>query len=261
MFGFSRSNDAAEHDVNYGQTISVVWSFILTATVVGIYFLVYLNWVSLPTGLTTTDEASNPGRFIAQVAKENLAVLTSQGPRVGGSPNNEIFTVDFLHSTIEDIASKANPVHQFEFLVQKQDGDSFFNYSTYPMTSVFQGIQNVLVKVTPAGAPEPENYLMLSSHFDSVPQSPGAGDDGTMTVVMLEILRQLSLDRSAYRHGIVFVFNGFEENALQGAAAFILHPWWDRVRAFINMDVAANGGREIMFQAGPNFSFLMEVSA
>ncbi|XP_065086204.1 endoplasmic reticulum metallopeptidase 1-like [Ochlerotatus camptorhynchus] len=253
-----KDGDAAELDVNYGQTISVVWSFILTATVVGIYFLVYLNWVSLPTGLTTTDEASNPGRFIAQVAKENLAILTSQGPRVGGSPNNEIFTVDFLQSTVEHIASRANSVHHFEILVQKQDGDSFFNYSTYPMTSVFQGIQNVLVKVTPAGAPEPENYLMLSSHFDSVPQSPGAGDDGTMTVVMLEILRQLSLDSNAYRHGIVFVFNGFEENALQGAAAFILHPWWDRVRAFINMDVAANGGREIMFQAGPDFSFFME---
>ncbi|XP_062549574.1 endoplasmic reticulum metallopeptidase 1-like [Armigeres subalbatus] len=264
MFKSCRKNQqlneesSGERDINQGQSISVIWGFVLTVAVVGIYFLVYLNWISLPTGLTTTDEASNPGRFIAQVAKENLAVLTSNGPRVGGSSNNEEFTVNFLHRTINDIVEGANSRHQFEIEVQRQNGSAFFNFQNYPMTSVYQGVQNVLVKMTPAGVAEPQHYLMLSSHFDSVPQSPGAGDDGTMTVVMLEILRQLSKDDRLYQHGIVFVFNGFEENALQGAHAFILHPWWDRVRAFINMDVAANGGREIMFQAGPKFSFLME---
>ncbi|XP_055601479.1 endoplasmic reticulum metallopeptidase 1-like [Uranotaenia lowii] len=255
----ANADEAVEPDYDKGQSISVIWAFVLTAAVVGLYFLVYLNWVSLPTGLTTTDEPSNPGRFIAQRARENLANLTSNGPRVGGSPTNEILTVNFLRSTIEDIIREANPVHRIEVEVQQQDGHMFFNYLNYPMTSTYQGVQNVLVKLTPATGPEPENYLMLGSHFDSVPQSPGAGDDGTMTVVILEILRQLSLDSTPYRHGIVFVLNGFEENGLQGAHAFMAyHRWWNRVRAFINMDVAANGGREIMFQAGPKFSFLME---
>ncbi|XP_058834185.1 endoplasmic reticulum metallopeptidase 1-like [Topomyia yanbarensis] len=254
-----KADRAAETDENYGLTISIVWSFIITAIVIGIYFLVYLNWSSLPTGLTIAEEQANPGRFIAQVAKNNLAVLTSNGPRVGGSANNEIFTVNFLRSTIEAIIAKANPVHKFELEVQQQDGYMYLDYTVYPQTSVYQGIQNVVVKVTPAGSPEPQNYLMLSSHFDSVPQSPGAGDDGTMTVVMLEILRQISMDTTPYQHGIVFVFNSPEENTLQGAHAFMAHHrWWENVRAFINMDVAANGGREIMFQAGPKFSFLME---
>ncbi|XP_055537804.1 endoplasmic reticulum metallopeptidase 1-like [Wyeomyia smithii] len=254
-----KADRAAETDENYGLTISSVWSFIITGLVIGIYFLVYLNWISLPTGLTIANEESNPGRFIAEVAKNNLAILTSQGPRVGGSYTNEVFTVNFLRQTIENIMAKANPVHKFELEVQQQNGHMFLNYTVYPQTSVYQGIQNVVVKVTPAGAVEPENYLMLSSHFDSVPQSPGAGDDGTMTVVMLETLRQISLDDSPYQHGIVFVFNGLEENTLQGSHAFMAyHRWWENVRAFINMDVAANGGREIMFQAGPKFSFLMQ---
>ncbi|XP_039438104.1 endoplasmic reticulum metallopeptidase 1-like [Culex pipiens pallens] len=253
-----KSDRAAEQDESYGQTISVLWSFAITAAVIGLYFLVYLNWVTLPTALTTSDQAGNPGRFIAQVAKENLVTLTSNGPRVGGGQTNEVFTVNFLRSTIENIIAEANPVHKFELEVQQQRGSMLFDYISYPMTSAYQGVQNVLVKITPATGPEPQHYLMLSSHFDSVAQSPGAGDDGTMTVVMLEVLRQLSLDSTAYQHGVVFVFNGFEENGLQGAHAFVLHPWWDRVRTFINMDVAANGGREIMFQAGPYYSFLME---
>ncbi|EDS39430.1 conserved hypothetical protein [Culex quinquefasciatus] len=253
-----KADRAAELDGSYGQTISVMWSFAITAGVIGLYFLVYLNWSSLPTALTTSDQAGNPGRFIAQVAKENLVTLTSNGPRVAGGDVNEVFTVNFLRSTIEKIIAGANPAHKFELEVQQQDGNMFFGYELYPMTSVYQGVQNVVVKLTPAAGPEPENYLMIGTHFDSVAQSPGAGDAGTMVVVMLEILRQLSLDSTAYQHGVVFVFNGFEENALQGAHAFTQHRWWERIRTFINLDSSSSGSREVMFQAGPYYSFLME---
>lgn len=211
-----------------------------------------LSWSSLPTPLETRDEAANPGRFIAQVAKENLIALTSNGPRVGGSDNNEVFSTDFLRMKIRDIIAQANPVHRIEFETQQQDG--------HIMRNVYRGLQNVLVKMTPAGLPEPENYLMLSSHYDSVPQSPGAGDAGGMIVVMLEVLRKMSQDSVHYQHGIVFVFNNFEEKGLIGAHAFAgYHRWWKKVRAFINMDAAASGGREVMFQAGPKYSFLMKV--
>ncbi|XP_055623896.1 endoplasmic reticulum metallopeptidase 1-like [Toxorhynchites rutilus septentrionalis] len=238
-------------DENSTQVISVVWAFVITVAIVGIFFLVQLSWTSLPTPLHSKDELSNPGRFIAQVAQENLVALTSNGPRVGGSYNNEVFTTDFLRMRIAEIISQANPVHKIELETQKQNG--------YINRNVYREVQNVLVKMVPAGLPEPDNYLMLSSHYDSVPQSPGAGDAGGMIVVMLEVLRKLSQDSAHYQHGIVFVFNNLEEKGLIGAHAFAgYHRWWGKVRAFINMDAAASGGREIMFQAGPKYSFLMK---
>ena len=131
--------------------------------------------------------------------------------------------------------------------MQRAYGDMYLDYEKYPQTSVYQGIQNVVARIVPAQGSDPDNYLMLSSHFDSVPQSPGAGDDGTMSVIMLEVMRQLVQSKRSYEHGLVFVFNGCEENTLQGSHAFVAHHrWFAKVRTFINMDVAANGGRDIM---------------
>ncbi|ETN66277.1 hypothetical protein AND_001924 [Anopheles darlingi] len=258
--------DPTQEPVSKRQTagasdkIAVWWIFGLTGIVVGIYFLVYWNWVSMPTALRLTDEPTHSERFIAALAKQHLLEMSSVGPRVAGSYANEVLTVGFLRRVIQAIADNANPVHRVELEVQQAYGHMFLDYEKYPQTSVYRGIQNVVVRLVPSGGvAEPEHFLMLSSHFDSVPQSPGAGDDGTMSVIMLEVLRKLSQHPQPFAHGIVFVFNGCEENTLQGSHAFVAyHPLFQRVRTFINMDVAANGGRDIMFQAGPKYSFLME---
>uniref|UniRef100_A0A182U8W9 FXNA-like protease n=1 Tax=Anopheles melas TaxID=34690 RepID=A0A182U8W9_9DIPT len=240
--------------------ISPWWLLGLSGAVAGVYFLVYWNWAAMPIALRRADELTHPDRFIAEVAKQHLFEMSNVGPRVAGSYANEIVTVQFLLRVIDEIAAEANPAaHRVEVEVQRAYGDMYLDYEKYPQTSVYQGIQNVVARIVPAQGSEPDNYLMLSSHFDSVPQSPGAGDDGTMSVIMLEVMRQLTQSKRSYEHGLVFVFNGCEENTLQGSHAFVAHHrWFAKVRTFINMDVAANGGRDIMFQAGPKYSFLME---
>ncbi|XP_040157740.1 endoplasmic reticulum metallopeptidase 1-like [Anopheles arabiensis] len=240
--------------------ISPWWLLALSGAVAGVYFLVYWNWAAMPIALRRADELTHPDRFIAEVAKQHLFEMSNVGPRVAGSYANEIVTVQFLLRVIDEIAAEANSAaHRVEVEVQRAYGDMYLDYEKYPQTSVYQGIQNVVARIVPAQGSDPDNYLMLSSHFDSVPQSPGAGDDGTMSVIMLEVMRQLAQGKRSYEHGLVFVFNGCEENTLQGSHAFVAHHrWFAKVRTFINMDVAANGGRDIMFQAGPKYSFLME---
>uniref|UniRef100_A0A182R0B6 FXNA-like protease n=1 Tax=Anopheles farauti TaxID=69004 RepID=A0A182R0B6_9DIPT len=241
------------------KKMSTWWLVAITSAVVAIYLLVYWNWMSMPIALRRADEERHPQRFIAEVAKQHLFEMSNVGPRVAGSHANEVVTVQFLLRVINEIAANAHPAQRVEVEVQQAYGSMFLDYEKYPQTSVYQGIQNVVARIIPAQKSEPANYLMLSSHFDSVPQSPGAGDDGTMSVIMLEILRQMALNARPYQHGVVFVFNGCEENTLQGSHAFVTHHrWFEKVRTFINMDVAANGGRDIMFQAGPKYSFLME---
>ncbi|XP_053674195.1 endoplasmic reticulum metallopeptidase 1-like [Anopheles nili] len=258
-----RSEESTEaEDSNHSKhngTISTWWFVGLTAIVMGMYLLVYWNWKALPTALRQMDESRNEDRFVAELAKQHLFEMSNVGPRVAGSYANEVITVGFLHRVIKEIAASANIAHHVEVEIQQAYGSMFLDYEKYPQTSVYQGIQNVIARIVPARDVEPKNFLMLSSHFDSVPQSPGAGDDGTMSVIMLEVLRKLSQHPRPFAHGIVFVFNGCEENTLQGSHAFVTHHrWFQKVRTFINMDVAANGGRDIMFQAGPKYSFLME---
>lgn len=79
-----------------------------------------------------------------------------------------------------------------------------------------------------------------------------------MIAIMLEVLRVLVTQPSTFKHCVIFLFNGGEENYMLGSYSFVRdHPWAKDVAAFINLDSAGAGGREIMFQAGPNRPFLM----
>lgn len=185
--------------------------------------------------------------------------MTSRGPRVVGSDANEVFAVNFLVETVNEIIRGADTSYQITVEVQEASGSYFLDYKDYPITGYYRDVQNVVVTLTKrSGEQFSGQYLLLNAHFDSAVTSPGAGDDGTMTVVMLEVLRQISKYALPLQHGIIFLFNGCEENMMQGAHGFVTgHPLAVNVSAFINLDVAANGGREIMFQSGPDFPFLM----
>lgn len=98
------------------------------------------------------------------------------------------------------------------------------------MMSSYNGIQNFIVKLKPAERVA-EHSLLVNSHFDSVPISPGAGDPIALVAVMLESLRVISMSPNALKHNIIFLFNGAEENTLQGSHAFISqHKWAKDVR-------------------------------
>ncbi|EDW47547.1 GM21369 [Drosophila sechellia] len=126
------------------------------------------------------------------------------------------------------------------------------------MWNMYQGIQNVIVKLSTKES-QSESYLLINSHFDSKPGSPGSGDDGVMVVVMLEVLRQMATSETPFQHGIIFLFNGAEENALQGAHGFITqHKWAPNCRALINLESGGSGGRDLLFQSGPNTPWLMK---
>ncbi|HEU0077002.1 MAG TPA: M28 family peptidase, partial [Longimicrobiaceae bacterium] len=79
-------------------------------------------------------------------------------------------------------------------------------------------VSNTIAEVR--GATKPDEYIMLSAHFDSWESSSGATDNGTGTVVMMEAMRIL---RQVYprpnRTILVGHWSG-EEQGLNGSRAF-----------------------------------------
>lgn len=229
-------------------------------TVLCFLVLVYIIIVEmekrLPTPLLLVDEQNNPGRFIAERARNHVLNLTSLGPHPTGSFENEVLAVNFLSREINSIITKANKVHKVSMDIQKTSGSFPLDFLD-KMTNVYKNVQNVIVKI--GAYEESPHSLLINCHFDTVQDSPGGSDDGASCAVMLEILRVISLRDVPLVHNIIFLFNGAEENMLQASHGFITqHKWAKEVRAFINLEACGAGGRELLFQAGPEHPWLME---
>ena len=70
-----------------------------------------------------------------------------------------------------------------------------------------------------AGTKDTPEYLVLSAHYDSVPEGPGAYDNLSSCAVMAELLRYFSCHRP--KRSLTFVFLGAEELGLLGSRAYV----------------------------------------
>lgn len=102
------------------------------------------------------------------------------------------------------------------------------------------------------GSEKPEEYVMLSAHFDSWDGGTGATDNGTGSLVMLEAMRILKLVYPNPKRTILVGHWGSEEQGLNGSRAFVEdHPEIVKnIQALFNQD---NGTGRIANIGGAGF--------
>jgi carboxypeptidase Q len=102
------------------------------------------------------------------------------------------------------------------------------------------------------GTEKPEEYVILSAHFDSWDGGTGATDNGTGTLVMMEAMRLLKKMYPNPKRTILVGHWGSEEQGLNGSRAFVEdHPEIVKnVQAVFNQD---NGTGRIVNISGAGF--------
>ncbi|NXC84556.1 ERMP1 metallopeptidase, partial [Cercotrichas coryphoeus] len=182
--------------------------------------------------------------------------ITAIGPRTVGSPENEVLAVNYLLEQIRGIERESTDAHKISVDIQRPTGSFSIDFLG-GFTSYYANITNVVVKLEPRNGAE--HAVLSNCHFDSVPNTPGASDDAVSCAVMLEILNTLSKSSESLQHAVIFLFNGAEENILQASHGFITqHEWAKSIRAFINLEAAGVGGKELVFQTGPENPWLVQ---
>lgn len=253
-----RRKSLAQTRTLHRRTIPQYYLAVVYLIYAGLFSLqIYLERYHHPKPLMIEDAQKHPHEFIAERAMTRLIKLTNIGPRVAGSYENEVLAADLLKREITKIIQNANPIHTIEMDVQKYSG-SFPLRFLDGLTNVYRNVQDIVVRV--ASHDSSSHSLLINCHFDSFPDSPGGSDDGAGCTVMLEILDVLSKSNEHLNNNIIFLFNGAEENLMHGSHGFITqHRWAKEVRAFINLEACGAGGREVLFQSGPNSPWIMEV--
>ncbi|AET38385.1 Pff1p Ecym_2675 [Eremothecium cymbalariae DBVPG len=118
------------------------------------------------------------------------------------------------------------------------------NSSTAESKVIYYESSNVLARVQGRNPNLPG--LLLSAHYDSVPSSFGATDDGMGIVSMLAILTHYAKNQP--ERTLVFNFNNNEEFGLAGAEAFFEHPWSKELLYVVNLEGTGAGGKAVLFR-------------
>jgi Peptidase family M28 len=116
-------------------------------------------------------------------------------------------------------------------------------------------VTNILVRLK---GTSDEKAVLLVGHYDTVPVSPGASDDGSAVVAILETLRALKSSQPL-RNDVIALFSDGEEVGLLGAKAFAYqHPWAKDVGVVLNFEARGSSGPVIMFETSDQNGWLIK---
>jgi hypothetical protein len=99
--------------------------------------------------------------------------------------------------------------------------------------------------------------VLLTAHYDSTAQSPGATDDASGVAALLETARALRASVPA-RNTVMFLFTDHEEGGTLGASAFIARdPWAADVRVVVGLDAGGTTGPGVLSATSPDAGWLV----
>ncbi|HEY3445245.1 MAG TPA: M20/M25/M40 family metallo-hydrolase [Myxococcales bacterium] len=189
-------------------------------------------------------EAAPPGLFSADRAAKHLRAISREVHPCGSKANDEVRA--YLVQALRELGLE--PELQTVNAASRTAG------------RISSGtVVNVAARLR--GTAGSAKAVMLAAHYDSVPQSFGAADDGSAVATLLETARALK-SLPPLRRDVILLFTDGEELTLLGAQGFIEeHPWRDDVGLVINFDCRGTSGTATMFETSAHVGGLVEVLA
>lgn len=177
---------------------------------------------------------------------------------VPANASDTVFSSSRAMSSLIEIAQRPHPTGSPEharvrsYLVERLRGLGL-EPEVQTTLSVVQGqealraatVRNVIARLPGTAS---TGAVLVTAHYDSRELSPGAGDDGSGVVTILEALRALRTG-GALRNDVIVLFTDAEELGLLGARAFVdQHPWIADVALVLSFEMRGAGGPSIMFE-------------
>ena len=180
-------------------------------------------------------------QFSAERAMTYLRVI-AQKPHPVGSAEHSVVR-DYLVNELTKTG--LTPSVQKTVVIRPTNGPPFHAGS----------IENVMVRLPGTSN---SKAVLLTGHYDSVPTSLGASDDGAAVAALLESLRALRASEPL-KNDVIFLFSDAEEVGLMGARAFINeHPWAKDIGVVLNFEARGSEGPALMFETSDGNGWLIK---
>jgi hypothetical protein len=219
---FNQQNEGRNSSMKKNSFVSMIVLVQFTAAIIFAF-----SQFTLPQPLPVDAPAD---QFSAGRAIEALAPIASE-PHPAGSPLLAV--------------ARGNLTEQLQLLGLEVEIQS--TTGTLPRYNAAGHVDNIVARLP---GTQSSGALLLMAHYDSVPQGPGSGDNGTGVVTILESLRALQSE-FPLNNDIIVLLTDAEEYGTLGAQAFAAqHPWMDDVSVVFNIEGALKGS-VVLVETGP----------
>lgn len=172
-----------------------------------------------------------PSRNVTARATESLTDL-ARAPRPPGTPE---------HTRVRDAI--VAQLEKLGFAAEIQRATAVSTRWGVPYDAA--RVENVVARLK--GRTPGKKSLALLAHYDSVPNGPGAADDASGVVALLETANALA--ENPPRNDVVLVFSDAEEAGVLGTRAFVSeHKLFQDIGLALNFDARGNRGPVVLVE-------------
>jgi hypothetical protein len=170
-----------------------------------------------------------------------LQVIAQQSRLIGSTGNAQARAYLLQQIT----AMGLQPVVQTTTVTLRPDGWNTFQTGT---------VHNVVARLK---GTDSTRAILLDAHYDSGATGPGASDEGSGVVTLLETMRALTAG-PPLKNDVIFVFADGEERDMLGAHAFATqHPWMQEVGLAFNFEAGGNQGPTELYMTSQQNGWLV----
>ena len=117
-------------------------------------------------------------------------------------------------------------------------------------------VNNLLAKIP---GTNPTGAVLMVAHYDSVPSSPGAGDNAASVAAILETIRALKAGATPLVNDLIVLFSDGNELGGLGAKGFVeTYPTLRNIKVVLNFAMRGDEGPSMVLQTSAHDSWLVD---
>ena len=206
-------------------------------------FLLGLIYLSFNSETSTAVQKKKKGQFSAESAAVYLNDIANAPHPMGSLENQKVR--DFIVKTLKNEGLNVK--------VEK----GYVNSSWKPTYMKMAYIENIVA--TLKGTDPNAKKVVISGHYDSVFEGPGAADDGYAIACMIETVKMLKT--VSRKNDIVLLITDGEEMGLLGAKHYAENNDLSDIGILLNFEARGNEGPGLAFEFSDNNAWLISEMA